>query len=49
MADSGALLRRADDVQPGDAVTVRLHEGALDCTVNEVRMSDALDLLGRRR
>ena len=49
VADSGALLRRADDVQPGDAVTVRLHEGALDCTVNEVRMTDALDLLGRRR
>lgn len=45
----GALLRRASQVAPGDALIVRLHEGAVACTVNEVRDSDELDLLGRPR
>ncbi|MCO4770353.1 MAG: exodeoxyribonuclease VII large subunit [Deltaproteobacteria bacterium] len=49
VGDSGTLLRRASQVREGDAVTIRLHEGALDCTVVDVRDDDALDLLGRRR
>jgi len=44
----GALLRSASGVTPGDGVTVRLHDGAVDCTVNEVRTGE-LDLLGRGR
>lgn len=45
---TGALLRSASEVSPGDGLTVRLHEGAVDCTVNEVRVGE-LDLLGRGR
>lgn len=45
----GALLRRAGQVSAGDEVVVRLHQGALACTVAEVRDSEELDLLGRNR
>jgi exodeoxyribonuclease VII large subunit len=34
---SGSVLRRASDVAPGDALTLRLAEGELDATVVKVR------------
>lgn len=49
VGEGGVLLRDAADSAPGDAVTVRLHRGALRCTVAEVRSGDGLDLLGRER
>ena len=38
--DSGAILRRADQRAPGDALHVRLGEGALDCRVESVKTDD---------
>jgi exodeoxyribonuclease VII large subunit len=35
--DAGAIVRRASDVRPGDAVEVLLHEGRLDCRVTATR------------
>jgi len=49
VAGDGTLLRRASQLTQGDPITVRLHEGAVACTVQEVRSSDELDLLGRPR
>ena len=34
--DTGAVLYRAEQVEPGDAVAVRLHSGSLDCRVEAV-------------
>lgn len=33
----GTIIRDADAVQPGDAITVRVEKGEMDCTVNETR------------
>ena len=34
--DQGKLLRRAQDVQVGEALSINLHEGSLDCRVENV-------------
>ena len=45
---AGAVIRAADDARPGDRIRVRLHRGALSCTVDEAH-AGALDLRGRSR
>ncbi len=42
-----SVLRDADEVERGDSVRVRLNRGALQCTVDQVSLSEELDLLGR--
>jgi exodeoxyribonuclease VII large subunit len=37
---SGRALLKASDAQPGDVLTVRLHDGALQVTVNSVSDAD---------
>ncbi len=44
--DTGALVRRAGDVEVGDSVRVRVAEGALRCSVEAV-VADPVDLRGR--
>jgi exodeoxyribonuclease VII large subunit len=34
--DRGKLLRRAEDVQVGEAVRIDLHRGSLDCRVEKI-------------
>ena len=38
--DRGKLLRRAQDVQVGEALRIDLHEGALDCRVEKISQSE---------
>ena len=38
---TGAVLTRADQVRPGERVTVRLHEGSLGCRVEDVHGAKA--------
>lgn len=45
---AGAVLGDASDARPGDRIRVRLHRGALSCTV-EVAHTGELDLRGRSR
>ena len=42
-ADDAAVVRRAADVSPGDAVTVRLEQDTLDCTVGGTRARTATE------
>lgn len=44
MRPDGAVIRRAAEVQPGDAIRTRLEHGALDATVTHVRVDDDADL-----
>jgi exodeoxyribonuclease VII large subunit len=37
---SGAVVRRAAETSPGDAIEILLHEGALEARVEQVRERD---------